>query len=43
MIVRMWRGRVRTARADHFYPEDKDFFLEFEPTVVHHKVIEQES
>lgn len=24
----------------HYYPEDKDFLLEFEPNVVHHDVIE---
>jgi heme-degrading monooxygenase HmoA len=24
-----------------YYPEDKDFLLEFEPTVVHYEVVEQ--
>ncbi len=23
----------------HYYPEDKDFLLEFEPTVTHHEVL----
>jgi heme-degrading monooxygenase HmoA len=28
--------------AAKYYPEDKDFLLEFEPTVVHYEVIGQE-
>ena len=28
-----------TIEAVKYYPEDKDFLLEFEPTVVHHEVV----
>ena len=36
-------GRLRSAGDDveaaKYYPEDKDFLLEFEPTVVHYEVV----
>lgn len=40
MIVRMWHGKVPSSKAK-YYPEDKDYLLEFEPKVVHYEVVGQ--
>ncbi len=39
MTVRLWHGRVPTAKAAKYYPEDAGFLLEYEPRVVHYDVV----
>lgn len=43
MIVRVWHGRTSRERGDAcaclYYPEDRDFLLEFEANVRHYDLI----
>jgi heme-degrading monooxygenase HmoA len=48
LLVSLWESLEAVARfagpdvtRAHYYPEDKDFLLEFEPEVVHYEVLEQ--
>lgn len=49
LLMSLWDSRAaieRFAGADisraHYYPEDKDYLLEFEPEVTHYEVLERD-